>query len=74
MVESSGCDAYQFDTFKPPTASQYHSLYQCSPIRYLSRVVAPTLILLGAMDRRVPDSQGKEYYHSLRAQVCLCAQ
>jgi dipeptidyl aminopeptidase/acylaminoacyl peptidase len=32
----------------------------------LCSVRAPTLIALGQKDRRVPFSQGLEYYHTLR--------
>lgn len=42
-------------------------MWQKSPIVHLDRVKAPTLIGLGMKDKRVPPSQGIEYYHSLRA-------
>jgi dipeptidyl aminopeptidase/acylaminoacyl peptidase len=40
---------------------------KCSPISYVSSVVAPTLLLIGSKDRRVPSSQGINYYYSLKA-------
>jgi len=42
-------------------------MWDRSPIAHLDRVTAPTLIALGMKDRRVPPSQGIEYYHALRA-------
>ena len=38
-----------------------------SPIAHVEQVITPTLLLLGAKDRRVPHSQGLEYYHILRS-------
>lgn len=40
---------------------------KCSPITYVSSVVAPTLLLIGSKDRRVPSSQAINYYYSLKA-------
>jgi acylaminoacyl-peptidase len=40
---------------------------KCSPISYVSNVTAPTLLLIGSKDRRVPSSQGINYYYSLKA-------
>mgnify|MGYP003916990703 FL=1 len=42
-------------------------MWDKSPIAHLENVKAPTLIALGMKDRRVPPSQGIEYYHALRA-------
>jgi acylaminoacyl-peptidase len=36
-------------------------------IRYVKDVTAPVLLCLGAKDRRVPFSQGMEYFHALKA-------
>lgn len=36
--------------------------------RYVREVTAPVLLCLGAKDRRVPFSQGMEFYHALKAQ------
>lgn len=41
-------------------------LADCSPIKYINDVQAPTLLLLGNKDLRVPSSQGLAYYHLLR--------
>mmetsp|Transcript_12961 Transcript_12961/g.23516 ORF Transcript_12961/g.23516 Transcript_12961/m.23516 type:complete len:85 (+) Transcript_12961:526-780(+) len=42
-------------------------MWDRSPIAHLKNAIAPTLIGLGMKDRRVPPSQGIEYYHALRA-------
>ena len=33
---------------------------------YIDRVKTPTLMLIGKQDRRVPASQGVEFYHALQ--------
>jgi acylaminoacyl-peptidase len=38
-----------------------------SPVVHVNNVKAPTLMLIGAKDRRVPQSQGISYYHTLRS-------
>jgi acylaminoacyl-peptidase len=45
----------------------FEKMKKCSPINYVSSVVAPTLLLIGRKDRRVPSSQGIQYYYSLKA-------
>ena len=42
-------------------------MWDKSPIAHMENVSAPTLMALGMKDRRVPPSQGIEYYHALRA-------
>jgi len=39
----------------------------CSPGIHVKNVRAPVLMLIGGKDRRVPQSQGISYYHSLKA-------
>lgn len=41
-------------------------LADCSPCKYAHKVQAPTLLLLGEKDLRVPPSQGLSYYHLLK--------
>jgi acylaminoacyl-peptidase len=36
-------------------------------IAHVDKVQCPTLIALGKVDKRVPPSQGIEYYHALRS-------
>lgn len=50
----------------PPSPEQLTTMYQASPVAYLHQYKTPTLICLGAKDRRVPASQGIEFYHMLR--------
>jgi len=44
----------------------YATLQEASPIAHVDAVQAPVLLLIGEQDQRVPPSQGKNYYHSLR--------
>jgi hypothetical protein len=43
----------------------YEKMKKCSPVTRLSSVVAPTLLLVGTKDKRVPSSQSIHYYNSL---------
>jgi dipeptidyl aminopeptidase/acylaminoacyl peptidase len=45
----------------------YSTLYSMSPIQYTDQVKTPVLLRMGDVDQRVPPSQGKEYYHLLKA-------
>lgn len=58
---------YDFDLFKTASKADLVQMYEKSPIKYMSSVVAPTLLLLGAKDRRVPMAQGIEYHHALKS-------
>lgn len=40
---------------------------KASPIEFAHKVKAPTYLMLGSKDLRVPASQGIEYYHRLKA-------
>ncbi|XP_043675142.1 acylamino-acid-releasing enzyme-like isoform X1 [Vespula pensylvanica] len=42
-------------------------MFSCSPIVHVDKVKAPTLICIGTNDLRVPPSQGKLWYHRLKA-------
>ena len=42
------------------------AMYDCSPIKYVAQVKAPTLLLVGKVDRRVPPTQSIEYYRALK--------
>ncbi|XP_069822608.1 acylamino-acid-releasing enzyme [Dendropsophus ebraccatus] len=50
-----------------PEAAQWGDMLKKSPIIYVSKVKTPVLLMLGAEDRRVPNTQGLEYYKALRA-------
>lgn len=47
----------------PQTFTTLHSL---SPLRHASSVTAPTLLVIGEADRRVPKDQGRAWFHALR--------
>ena len=51
----------------PPGPEVLKKLFAMSPISGIDRVEAPVLLALGLKDRRVPPSQGLEYYHALQA-------
>eukprot|EP00578_Thalassiosira_sp_NH16_P015170 CAMPEP_0181115098 /NCGR_PEP_ID=MMETSP1071-20121207/21252_1 /TAXON_ID=35127 /ORGANISM="Thalassiosira sp., Strain NH16" /LENGTH=523 /DNA_ID=CAMNT_0023199285 /DNA_START=94 /DNA_END=1665 /DNA_ORIENTATION=+ len=67
-VETLGPGNYNFSDFRPPSKEELDVMWDKSPIAYLEHVTAPTLMALGMKDKRVPPSQGIEYYHALRAQ------
>ena len=52
---------------KVPTKELYSLLYSMSPVAYIDKVKAPTMVMLGQVDRRVPPSQGIEFHKALRA-------
>ncbi|KAK2575468.1 hypothetical protein KPH14_011199 [Odynerus spinipes] len=45
----------------------YIKMFSSSPIVHVNKVKAPTLICIGTNDLRVPPSQGKLWYHRLKA-------
>jgi dipeptidyl aminopeptidase/acylaminoacyl peptidase len=45
----------------------YKRLYEASPIAHIANVRAPVLLFIGDADLRVPTSQGRDYYHALKA-------
>lgn len=47
-------------------------LWDVSPIKYASKVKAPTLLNIGKKDLRVPPSQGTHYYHTLNTYNITC--
>lgn len=67
FVEALGLGSYDFTQGRAPSATELTAMWQRSPCAHAATVRAPTLIALGLKDRRVPPSQGMEYYHSLRS-------
>ncbi|XP_053325400.1 acylamino-acid-releasing enzyme-like isoform X2 [Spea bombifrons] len=63
LVESGIPYSYQ----AAPDAAQWGDMLNKSPIRFVSQVKTPVLLMLGEEDRRVPNKQGLEYYKALRA-------
>ena len=49
------------------TPQLYEQLFKMSPIAYVDAVKAPLVILLGEKDQRVAPTQGRNYYHALKA-------
>jgi acylaminoacyl-peptidase len=64
-AESLG--SYDFTKFRGPTQEQLFTMYEKSPIIHVDKVKTPTLLALGMVDLRVPPSQGKEWYYTLRS-------
>ena len=42
-------------------------MYAMSPVAHVDKVQAPTMVMLGMVDRRVPPSQGIEFHKALKA-------
>jgi acylaminoacyl-peptidase len=55
-----------YDPKTPPTAEQYTRMFKASPIAHVGRVQTPLLMLLGAVDRRVPMAQAHDYVKLLK--------
>lgn len=58
---------YNFDEVRSPSAEELVEMRRVSPVSLVDAVRAPTLICVGGEDRRVPPSQGTEYFHLLRS-------
>jgi acylaminoacyl-peptidase len=56
------------DTVLPTlqTLENVTKFMEASPIKHVAKVQAPTLLLLGSEDLRVPMSQGTAYYRALK--------
>ncbi|GAA5820928.1 hypothetical protein JCM11251_001881 [Rhodosporidiobolus azoricus] len=64
---AEGTLPYSFTS--PPsylTPNTYSKMHQISPLRHAHAVKTPTLLLIGADDRRVPPDQGRAWYHALK--------
>ncbi|KAG0368078.1 Alpha/Beta hydrolase protein [Gamsiella multidivaricata] len=63
-----------FDMASPPLATLadqevFKKLRAASPMEHVERVVAPTLMLLGSGDRRVPPSQGISWWQARQNRI-----
>ncbi|KAF8938071.1 Alpha/Beta hydrolase protein [Dissophora ornata] len=63
-----------FDMASPPTATLsdpevFKKLRASSPMEHVEQVVAPTLMLLGSGDRRVPPSQGITWWQARQNKI-----
>lgn len=60
--------AYDFSRYIGTTSAEgLGQMLASSPVRYIDAVKTPSLMCLGSKDRRVPSSQGIDYYHQLQA-------
>ena len=66
-IETFGVGSYDWEKYRGPDREELGAMWDASPIAHINNVKAPTLVALGMSDRRVPPSQGLEYYHSLRS-------
>lgn len=65
VVEGLGLQHWNLAS-DPLSPAQLEKLYLASPIAHIRNVKAPTLVVLGLDDRRVPNNQGLQLYHALR--------
>ncbi|XP_055953625.1 acylamino-acid-releasing enzyme-like isoform X2 [Argiope bruennichi] len=64
-VEGGFGDNFDLSTIVKP--DHLKAMWEKSPISHIDKVRAPTLLLLGKKDLRVPMSQGLKYYQLLKA-------
>ncbi|XP_048482643.1 acylamino-acid-releasing enzyme [Plutella xylostella] len=58
---------FPFTEKGPVSEDQLLAMRRCSPIVHVHKVKAPTALMLGSVDKRVPFYQGLEYYRRLKA-------
>ncbi|TNM87014.1 acylamino-acid-releasing enzyme [Takifugu rubripes] len=63
MVEAG----YDYSTGDLPDPEVWAQMLNKSPIKHVTQVQTPVLLLLGEEDKRVPNKQGIEYYRALKA-------
>jgi acylaminoacyl-peptidase len=68
----AGYGGYDPSKFAPPTSEVLSRMMEMSPARYASEVKAPLLMCLGKSDKRVPFSQGVEFYHAVKSNGTAC--
>ncbi|KAG5323506.1 ACPH enzyme, partial [Pseudoatta argentina] len=51
----------------PDNIDIFMKMKKCSPIMYVDKVKAPTLVCIGTKDLRVPSSQGTMWYNRLKS-------
>eukprot|EP00047_Mylnosiga_fluctuans_P014341 m.37631 g.37631 ORF g.37631 m.37631 type:complete len:693 (+) comp5455_c0_seq1:1276-3354(+) len=52
---------------QPLSSTAFAAMQKASPVEHVAQVQAPTLLLLGGQDQRVPPSQGLQWHNMLRA-------
>lgn len=58
---------FDFDFDRAPSPEMYAKMFNCSPMAHIDKVKAPTLLMLGSVDLRVPPQQGLRYHELLKA-------
>ncbi|KAG7303096.1 hypothetical protein JYU34_013125 [Plutella xylostella] len=58
---------FPFTEKGPVSEDHLLAMRRCSPIVHVHKVKAPTALMLGSVDKRVPFYQGLEYYRRLKA-------
>ena len=64
VVESGAGSGAELEKLMDPATME--RMWSMSPIRYVAHVKAPTLLLIGKTDLRVPTANGVEYYRALK--------
>ncbi|KAL4526114.1 hypothetical protein Ndes2526B_g01069 [Nannochloris sp. 'desiccata'] len=66
FIECYGSEKGREKAGSGPAAEDIEKMYQMSPISHVDKVKAPVLMMLGAVDRRVPYDDGKRYLERLK--------
>ena len=61
---------FDFHRHKPANSKVLDIMFQKSPVAHIDKVKTPSLLCIGSVDRRVPQSQGIEYHNLLEAASC----
>ncbi|KAJ9064693.1 hypothetical protein DSO57_1027727 [Entomophthora muscae] len=59
--------SYDFGALRLTSPEEYSILYRASPLQYVDSLKTPILLLLGLEDRRVPPTQGLQWYNQVSA-------
>lgn len=66
FVEAWGTEQGRQKASASPSIEDLARFMEISPYAHVNKVVAPTLMMLGACDRRVPLEDGKRYIDALK--------
>ncbi|XP_071498131.1 acylamino-acid-releasing enzyme-like [Diadema antillarum] len=58
---------HDFDYATPPSPEMLSRMFSSSPMAHVHKVKTPTLVMLGAVDLRVPPHQGRRFHEMLKA-------
>ncbi|KAJ1976447.1 hypothetical protein H4R35_002696 [Dimargaris xerosporica] len=58
---------YDYQSYNRTSGESYQAMLECSPMRNITKVKVPTLLLIGDGDRRVPPTQGLSWFRGLRS-------